>query len=271
MSHSCVESDPYSLGSAITSVVPFQSDPTAGDERRLKIYLSFDQEEPSFCIENLTLQDYLKLKHNDEFTYEYCRRNLVSETYVIRNLFRSLDTVKYEVVKIPEVDLEQNTSQEHNNTFDSPNNFEDVAITYEENSNVYDSVEKQISNENIDENKSDNTADAGSGKIVKASIIWDHVHKSSDSLYLICNYCSKKIKNCANTSNTLKHLRIHPLFVDVLSHKSQNIKTDRKRKLNEDNCTIPKKKNPGIKEAFEKIHSFKGNGVRSDSIMLSST
>ncbi|KAL7299753.1 hypothetical protein TKK_0007503 [Trichogramma kaykai] len=62
----------------------------------------------------------------------------------------------------------------------------------------------------------------------------------------------------------LKHLRVHPLFVNVKSHKSQNIKTERKRKLDEDNCTILKK-NPGIEDAFEKIHSFQGNGFRSDS------
>ncbi|KAL7288041.1 hypothetical protein TKK_0017837 [Trichogramma kaykai] len=66
------------------------------DERRFKIYFRTNNYQPGEVIDGLTVQEYLKLYHNDEYTIQYCKKIFCQNGKTLNRLFRSIDDVHYE-------------------------------------------------------------------------------------------------------------------------------------------------------------------------------
>ncbi|XP_058810124.1 E3 SUMO-protein ligase ZBED1-like [Phymastichus coffea] len=216
---------------------------------RFSIYVKLnDVHLPPFSIDDLNLQDYLRLKrktNNDSFSEPLKALSPSTSTHTSIGMISHGDDFNYESV------VNQNDVASVNQN--------DVASV----SN--DSQTKNKTNEKVEKHKSG---------------IWNHATKvkDKDGEYLKCSYCFKKFKDCGNTSNMIKHLtNVHPLLYNPTQGKSpKNVvstgtSNSLKRKAtttmvnsvqsSEKRCTSF---TPNISTAFKKIESFQGGKKAED-------
>ncbi|KAL7304598.1 hypothetical protein TKK_0002854 [Trichogramma kaykai] len=84
-----------------------------GDARRFSIYLEINPQFPhriAWKVKNLVLQDYLRLKYNDAWTWTFCSVKFAIED--TDNLYRSIDGVDFSLIQQNDGNFDIPTAQE---------------------------------------------------------------------------------------------------------------------------------------------------------------